>query len=257
MSASGLSTLGSRVGKVLRGFGSRAVDLVYPPQCVACGKALGTAHALCPTCWGGMRFIARPFCERLGTPFAVDLGGPLLSPAAMADPPVFARARAAAAYEETARDLVHRLKFSDHLPLAILMAKLMAQAGKELIADADLLIPVPAHRWRLFRRRFNQSAELAKRLAAETSLPLADDALIKHKATAPQTSLTRAQRRENVSGAFSVPKEKRIIIEGRRVLLIDDVITTGSTANAASRILLRAGAKQVDVLAFAMVVNSA
>jgi ComF family protein len=233
----------------------RGMDMLYPPQCVACGKAASVPHGLCPACWGSIRFITRPFCERLGTPFAVDLGGTLISPAAMADPPVYQRARAVAAYEGTARELVHRLKFNDQMALAIPMARMMRQAGAELIADANLIIPVPSHRWRLFRRRFNQSAELARRLATETGLVLGDDILIKHKSTAPQTRLSKPQRRENISGAFSVPKSQRHRIKNKHVLLVDDVITTGSTANVAARVLLRAGAASVDVIAFGMVVN--
>ncbi len=233
----------------------RAADIVYPPQCIACSYATDEPHTLCASCWSGMGFIARPYCERLGTPFAVDLGGPLLSPAAIADPPVFARARAALRYEGTAREMVHRLKFGDQLALAIPMSRWMHGAGAELLADADLIVPVPTHRWRLFRRRFNQSALLAQHLARLSGKPVADDILIKHRATAPQTSLTKAQRRENVSGAMRVPQDMKPRLAGRRVLLVDDVITTGSTANAASRILLRGGASAVDVLAFAMVVN--
>jgi predicted amidophosphoribosyltransferase len=131
----------------------RGVDLIYPPQCVGCAKAISDPHGLCPQCWGGFRFITRPYCERLGTPFAVDLGGPLLSPAAIADPPVYERARAVAAYDGTAREMVHRLKFGDQMPLAIPMVRLMQRAGATLIDEADLIIPVPAHRWRLFRWR--------------------------------------------------------------------------------------------------------
>jgi ComF family protein len=236
--------------------GRSALDLVYPPQCVACDRATSASHGLCSSCWSGLRFIARPYCERLGTPFTVDIGGPLLSPAAIADPPVFERARAATAYEGVAKEMVRRFKFADHLPMAKPMARMMRQAGAELIAEADLIVPTPSHRWRLLQRRFNQSALLAQELSGSIGLPMAFDLLQKKKATAPQTHLTKAQRRENISGAFSVGKEQRFRLEGKRVLLIDDVITTGATANAASRILLRAGAGAVDILAFAMVVPS-
>jgi ComF family protein len=233
----------------------RVLDLVYPPQCVACSKAIDEPHGLCATCWGQIRFIARPFCERLGTPFAVDLGGPLLSPAAMADPPVYRRARVAAAYDGPAGEMVRRLKFGDQMPIAIPMARMMMQAGGELLADAALIVPVPSHRWRLLKRRFNQSALLAGKIGEASHIPMMDDVLIRHRNTAPQTRLTKAQRQHNVSGSFTVPAHQRHQIEGKNVLLVDDVITTGSTANAASRVLLRAGAASVDVLAFAMVVD--
>jgi ComF family protein len=245
-----------RLSHVLSGMSRSLLDLVYPPQCIGCGKAVDHAAGLCPSCWSGMRFITRPFCERLGTPFAVDLGGKLYSPAAIADPPVFNRARAVAAYDGPARDLVHKLKFGDQLSLAKPMAELMRQAGAELLKDADALIPVPAHRWRMIRRRFNQTVVLARELSRLAEKPLLDDVLIKHRATAPQTSLSRAQRRDNISGAMRISTEKRYRVEGKTILLIDDVLTTGSTANAASRILLRAGARAVDVLTFATVVQS-
>jgi ComF family protein len=233
----------------------RLLDLVYPPQCVACSKAIDEPHGLCASCWGQIRFIARPFCERLGTPFAVDLGGPLLSPAAMADPPVYRRARVAAAYDGPAGEMVRRLKFGDQMPIAIPMARMMAQAGTELLADAALMLPVPSHRWRLFHRRFNQSVLLGRKISAASGIPMADDVLLRHRSTLPQTRLTKAQRQQNVSGSFSVPKSQQHRIEGKAIVLVDDVITTGSTANAASRVLLRAGAASVDVLAFAMVVD--
>src|ERR687894_1981060 len=125
------------------------LGVVYPPTCIACGGATGEAHTLCARCWSEVRFIERPFCERLGTPFAVDLGMTLLSPAAIAEPPVFERARAVALYDDVARTLVHRLKYGDRLELAKALGAMMARAGKELLADAEVIVPVPLHRWRL------------------------------------------------------------------------------------------------------------
>src|ERR671917_1177651 len=119
------------------------LGVVYPPTCIACGGATGEAHTLCARCWGEVAFIERPFCERLGTPFAIDLGIPLLSPAAIADPPVFRRARAVARYDDVARALVHRLKYGDHLELAKALGIMMTRAGAELLAEADLIVPVP------------------------------------------------------------------------------------------------------------------
>src|SRR6478752_1615281 len=110
-----------------------------------------------PACWSGIGFIERPYCERLGTPFAIDLGDGIVSPAAIAEPPAFARARAVCRFDGTARELVHRLKYGDRLELAITLGRMMAQAGRELAADADLVLPVPLHRTRLWRRRFNQA----------------------------------------------------------------------------------------------------
>jgi ComF family protein len=231
-----------------------ALDTVYPPTCLACRAATDQHGALCPRCWSAMRFIERPFCERLGTPFEHDLGQGLISPQAMADPPVFARARAVARFEDgPARALAHRLKYSDRAELARPIARWMARAGAEVLADADLLAPVPLHPLRLWRRRFNQAAALAAEISRQTGKPCDLGAMLRVKATRSQIGLSRAQRAENVQGAFHVANGAPV--RGRNVVLVDDVLTSGATANAASRVLLRAGAKRVDVLVFARVVT--
>lgn len=232
-----------------------AVGIVYPPSCIACQAATGEAQALCPACWSGIGFIERPYCERLGTPFAVDLGEGLVSPAAIADPPVFARARAVCRFDGTARELVHRLKYGDRTDLASTLGRMMAQAGRDLTRDAGLIVPVPLHRTRLWSRRFNQAAVLAQVVARQARVPLAPMALSRVKRTRQQVGLTRAQRADNLQGAFKVHSDARPQVEGRRILLVDDVLTTGSTANAAARALLRAGASEVDILTFARVVT--
>lgn len=240
-----------------KGAVSGSVGLIYPPSCIACAAATGEAQALCPACWRGMGFIERPFCERLGTPFDVDLGGPLISPAAMADPPVFERARAVCRYDDTARELVQRLKYGDRAELSLSMGRMMAHAGRELLEEADMIVPVPLHRFRLWTRRFNQAALLARAIARHQDVPLAFNVLARVKRTKPQVGLTKAQRGENLQGAFKVPPSAKPELEGKRIVLVDDVLTTGATANASARALLRAGAKQVDLLTFARVVQSA
>jgi ComF family protein len=232
------------------------VDLVFPPSCLACRKAIDTTGALCPPCWSAIRFIERPFCERLGTPFATDLGAEgLLSPDAIANPPVYARARAVAHFDDgPARSLVHRLKYGDRLELARTMGAWMARAGDELLTEADVLVPVPLHRGRLARRRFNQAALLAAHVSRRTGVPVDAFALSRVKPTPPQVGLTRTQRAANVQGAFRVDAEMRGQIAGKAVVLVDDVLTSGATINAASRAVLRGGAKRVDVLVFARVV---
>lgn len=231
-----------------------ALSLIYPPSCIACGIAVSDPHALCASCWSKLGHIERPYCERLGTPFTVDYGASLYSPAALADPPVFRRARAVARYDGVARDLVHRLKYGDRVELARAMGAMMRRVGAELLADADVIVPVPLHRWRLWGRRFNQSDQLAREVARGSSVPYVSGCVLRVRPTSPQIGLTRMQRRENLQGAFKIPDGSRPRIKGGRVLVIDDVLTTGSTANAVSRALLRAGAKEVDVLAFALVV---
>jgi ComF family protein len=252
-----LTRLSARLLQGMRRMGRAALALVYPPTCISCGAATGEAHALCAACWSGIRFIERPFCERLGTPFAVDLGQPLLSPAAIADPPVFGRARAVAEYDGAASLLVHRLKYNDRLELARALGHMMTRAGAELLAEADVIVPVPLHRWRLWRRRFNQAMALAGVVSRESGVPCDPFLLARVKHTRRQVGLTKAQRQANLQGAFRVAPDARARLQGKRVLLVDDVLTTGATANAASRALLRGGAASVDILAFARVVTEA
>ena len=239
----------------LAGLGRSGMALIYPPSCISCGAAVDRPQALCAECWSSIRFIERPFCERLGTPFALDIGGTLHSPGAIAQPPAFNRARAVAIYDGAARNLVHRLKYNDRTELAEALGRMMLRPGAELLAEADLIIPVPLHRFRLWQRRFNQAAALARVISRHTGLACDMHLLKRVKSTRSQVGLTRAQRRDNLQGAFRISAAGRMRLEGRRVLVIDDVVTTGSTANAVARALLRGGAKTVDVLSFARVVT--
>ncbi len=233
------------------------VDTIYPPQCIGCRSAIAETSTLCGTCWAGLKFIERPYCERLGTPFAVDIGGTLLSPQAIAEPPVFDRARSVVIYDGMGRVLVHRLKYWDRLDLGLSLGRLMAQAGRELLLDVDVIVPVPLHWTRLLSRRFNQAALLAENIAKISGKPADVNLLVRRKRTKPQFGLSRSERQLNLQGAIRVPDGARPYVEGRRILVVDDVMTTSSTANAAARALLKAGAKSVDVLSFARVVNSA
>jgi ComF family protein len=232
------------------------LDALFPPICLACRAATGAHGALCPACWRAMRFIERPFCERLGTPFEQDLGEGLLSPQAIADPPVFRRARAVARFEDgPARRLAHRLKYSDRADLARPLGAWMARAGADVLADADVIVPVPLHRLRLWRRRFNQAAALAQGVAAASGKRFEPRWLERVKPTRSQVGLTREQRAQNMQGAFRAAAGTEL--RGARVVLIDDVLTSGATANAAARALLHGGAANVDLIVFARVVTGA
>lgn len=241
----------------VRRAGAAALDIVYPPVCIACRRATESHFGLCADCWPKVRFIERPFCERLGTPFDVDLGQPgLLSPEAIANPPVFARARSVARFDDgPARLIVHRLKYYDRLEIARPVGRWMARAGAELLDDCDLLVPVPMHRLRLIGRKHNQAALLADAVSRETGVPAEMRALERVKATPPQVGLSKAQRATNLQGAFRIGEAGKLAILDKKIVLIDDVMTSGATANAAARVLLRAGAKRVDVLTFARVVT--
>lgn len=230
-----------------------AADLVLPPSCAVCRAAVADGHALCAPCWSQMRFIEPPVCPVYGTPFAYELGKGILSAEALADPPPFRRARAAAIYSDGARRLVHQLKYHDRPDLAQVMAMSMRRAGRELLADNALIVPVPLYYWRLWKRRFNQAAALAASLSRLSGVPHDPFVLARVRRTRQQVGLSAAQRQENVRGAFRVPETARNRVAQLPILLIDDVYTSGATAKAASRALLRAGASSVDVLTFARV----
>jgi len=227
--------------------------LLFPPACPGCRRLVAEPFALCGECWPRLRFIERPWCEVLGTPFSHELGDGIVSADAIANPPPFARARAAVSHTGVARQMVLSLKFGDRTELAPTMARWMMRAGAELVADAEAVVPVPLHRGRFFRRRFNQSAELARALCRLSGRRFLPDAVVRIRATRQQVGLGAREREENVRGAFAVPPRARIGVAGRRVLVVDDVYTTGMTAAAVARALRRAGAAEVDVLTFARV----
>lgn len=232
------------------------LDIGLPRLCPACREPVGD-NGLCAACWSKLSFISRPFCERLGIPFAYDPGPGLLSMEAIADPPSYNRARATVRYDDVARALIHALKYGDRLDLAPMMGRWAASAGCELLAEADALVPVPLHWRRLWARRFNQSAALAESVSAISGVPVVHGALKRVKATAQQVGLSKSERAVNVQGAFRVPDEGKMDVTGRRLIVIDDVLTSGATADACARALLRAGAANVDVLVFARVVAAA
>lgn len=229
------------------------VDMLLPPACVRCGEPLARAGALCAGCWSELTLVAEPVCAVLGTPLPYETAPGAVSLEALADPPPFSRARAGVVYDAVARDLVTGLKYRDRSDLAPMMARIMARAGASLLEDAELIVPVPLSYWRLLARRFNQAALLAEILARRSERPFAPGLLRRRWHGRPQVGLTRAGRTRNVRGAFHVPRPLRDRLKGRRVLLVDDVYTTGATARSASRALIAAGASSVDVLTFARV----
>ncbi len=231
-----------------------ALDIALPTLCVSCREPVD-GEGVCAACWAKLSFIAPPFCPRLGIPFVYDPGPELLSMEAIASPPAYQRARAAVRYDDVARTLVHSLKYQDRTDLAPAMGRWMARAGQELLADADVLVPVPLHWRRGWSRRYNQSGALARVISRQSGVKLVSEALRRIRPTEQQIGLSRPQRAANVQGAFKVASERMADIQGRRIVLIDDVLTSGATTDACARALLRAKAAQVDVLVFARVVD--
>ncbi|WP_244534670.1 ComF family protein [Hyphomicrobium sp. CS1GBMeth3] len=232
-------------------------DLVMPPVCLVCREPIGAHDALCARCWRDIEFIRPPLCDRLGTPLPFDTGAPMISAAAAADPPPYNRARAVAAHTGSMRTLVHALKFHDRHDVRRLLSRWLVEAGRELLVETEIIVPVPLARRRLLARRFNQAAVLSAEIARLTGLRHEPLLLARTRATTSQVGLSRGQRQRNVAGAFAVTSRLAARAQGRNILLVDDVITTGSTVGACARALRRAGAARVDVLALALVTDHA
>jgi ComF family protein len=239
----------------VRRFGQVVLDLLLPPRCVLCNLPVQVHGQLCGACFAQTSFITAPSCARCGVPFAsasqADEDG--VCPACRERPPVFRQARAALRYDDQARRLILPFKHADRLELAPVLASMMLRARAALLARADVLVPVPLHRRRLYERKYNQAAVLARALGRKTGRLVLPDALVRSRMTASLDHKTAEERAMEVEGAFAVRRSRQTCITGRTVLLIDDVMTSGATANACAEALLAAGARAVDVLVAARV----
>lgn len=245
----------ANVQAVGRRFARALVDLIVPPKCLVCRAQVTEGACLCISCWQKLNFLEHPVCDVMGTPFAYDQGEGALSAAALADPPPWNKARAAIVFDQNSKNLVHALKYKDHHEAALLMVRMMARAGRDVLAETDFVVPVPLHPTRLWKRRFNQAALLAKPLAKIANRPYSPDMLLRKIATRQQVGLDHVARQKNVRKAFQVPPAKLSEIKDRRILLVDDVRTTGATFAACAEALKKAGAAQVHVLSFALVLE--
>ncbi|MGE4065119.1 MAG: ComF family protein [Rhodospirillaceae bacterium] len=235
--------------------GRMLLNSVLPPQCLACAAIVETPGHLCASCFSRFTFITPPHCGICGIPLTQTVTDDLICGACVTERPVYGRARAAFVYDQHSRPLVLKLKHGDRTDMAVHLAKWLQRAGGEVIDGADVIVPVPLHRWRLLIRAYNQAALIAHALGRLTGKAVAADALIRSKATPSQGGLSRKERRRNVARAFAAGRPG--LIEGKRILLIDDVLTSGATANACALTLIQAGAAAVDVLALARVPSPA
>ncbi len=229
------------------------LDALLPPHCLSCGGAVDRQGGLCPACWTALTFIAAPLCARCGLPFEYEVGETMVCGACIADPPLYARARSTLVYDDASRSLLMGFKHGDRTHAAKPFGVWLARAGAEVLDGADFLAPVPLHRWRLFTRRYNQAALLAWETGRQAGVPVTPDLLVRRRRTRSQGGLDRTGRRRNVAGAFTLRQGR--VVEGKRIVLVDDVLTTGATVNECARVLLEAGAARVDVLALARVVK--
>jgi len=239
----------------VRAAGRVALDLLLPPQCLTCDAPVDAPGRFCPDCFRVTGFVTEPCCRRCGVPFAhmAQGGADKLCPGCRDHPPPWGRARAALRYDAQSRRIVLPFKYSDRTEYATALAPLMARAGAALLGDAELLVPVPLHRRRLIARRYNQAALLAHAVGRVAGKPVLPDALRRTRVTAPLGELSAEERARVVDDAFAVRAGRAEKIAGRRVLLIDDVLTSGATCAACTRVLLAAGAVSVDVLVAARV----
>jgi ComF family protein len=247
--------LGAAALGITRRVGRAALDLLLPPQCLTCDQPVDQQGQFCPACFGVTGFITEPLCGRCGVPFghAAEGGADGVCPTCHDRPPPWRRARAALRYDAQSRRIVLPLKHGDRTELAAALASLMARAGAALLREAEVVVPVPLHRRRLLARRYNQAALLARRLGRLANVPSVPDALIRARATAALGELSAEARRQAVEGAFAVRPHRAGRIAGKRVLLIDDVLTSGATCAGCAEALLEAGAAAVDVLVAARV----
>lgn len=234
--------------------GRKVLDLAYPPLCIVCREPVADAGSLCPACWSTLHFLDGPVCAVCGLPFDFDPAGETVCAACLAHPPAFDRARAILRYDDISRKPILAIKRADRLDLVPAFGRWLERTGRELLAGSDVLMPVPLHRARLWRRRYNQAAELARALSRCSGLPLDVLSLRRTRRTPSQGEMPSAQaRRRNVRGAFAA--ERGAAVAGKRIVLVDDVLTTGATVNACAKALKRAGAAEVYVLALARVVR--
>ena len=250
MAATFLASTTAAAGRAILG---SAVDFALPPRCPACGTIVIEPHRFCLPCWQALAFLGEPCCARCGLPFEYGSDDVAECGRCLADPPRFDRLRAAVAYGEVARKVALKLKYSGRPGVAETLGRLVARHLEP--RPEALLVPVPLHRWRIWKRGYNQAALIASALSRLSGVPAEADILRRVKATPTLRGLGRRERAEAVRGAFRVTPAGKALLRGRSVILVDDVFTSGATANACAKALKRAGAASVDVLCWARVVR--
>jgi ComF family protein len=231
----------------------KALDLLLPPRCIATGEVVDMPGLMSPAAWSKLTFIENPMCSACGLPFAFDAPIGAICASCIDLEPVFDRARSAVVYNDASRKLVIDFKYGDKMHFAQTFAPWMMRAGDELLAETDIIVPVPLHARRLWKRRFNQSAVLGREIARRSGKSFLPDGLIRLRHTAPQQGLSRSRRTDNVKNAFAVNGRYLSELKGQNVMLIDDVFTSGATLNECARTLKKYGAASIYVLTIARV----
>lgn len=232
------------------------INLLLPPRCPMSGDIVDSPGTLSSAVWATLTFIEPPCCQICGLPFSFAIEEGALCGPCLADLPVFGKARSALVYNDASRDIILSFKHGDRLDSVPALVPFLKRAGAGLIEEADILMPVPLHRWRLLMRRFNQAGLLAQALGRVSGKPVLLDSLMRKRPTPSQGHLNAGQRAKNVKNAFEVLLKHHRLIAGKNILLIDDVYTTGSTVSECAQALLKAGAAGVNVLTLARVVRA-
>lgn len=237
---------------------NQILDTILPPRCIVTGDIVDRQGMISPQAWGQLNFISDPQCDRCGFPFDFDDGAAKkgnFCAACLKVPPIFSQARSALIYDDISRDVILGFKHGDQTQAVPSFIPWLLRTGEEILARSDYLVPVPLHRWRMLRRRYNQAGLIAQYLSKETSIPVFLDLIERKKATVTQGHLKANERQRNVRNAFTVPDNYREKIRNKHICLIDDVYTTGATINECTKILLKAGASSVNILTLARVVR--
>ena len=234
------------------------IDLILPPRCIVSGEIVDQQGMLSPDAWGELNFITDPQCNRCGIPFDFDIGdvheGSICA-GCLKSPPLFDKARSAVIYDDASRDIILSFKHGDQTHIVPSFMPWLQQTGAEILDGTDFIVPVPLHSWRMLRRRFNQSALISQYLSQEVKVSVLLGGLKRRRSTPTQGDLNFNQRQKNVKNAFIVDPKYKAQINGKTILLIDDVYTTGATVNECTKILLKAGAASVNILTVARVVK--
>lgn len=239
-------------------FFNQIIDFILPPRCIVTGDVVSGQGMLSPQAWRDLNFLGEPLCLRCGIPFdfieKIKLGDSICA-GCLKNPPIYNQARSALAYDDNSRDIILGFKHGDQTQSVPVFVPWLKRAGGDFLENADYIIPVPLHRWRILRRRFNQSGLIAQYLSKNMEIECLLDGLVRVKSTPTQGHLDSAGRLKNVKNAFAVPDKIKPLIRHKRIVLIDDVFTTGATVNECTKALLKNGAGTVDVLTLARVVK--
>ena len=227
--------------------------LILPPVCPMCDRFVDEPNTLCAKCFGKLNFITQPYCIKCGRPFEFDIKGEMMCAGCIKENPLYHSARSILVYDDGSKNLILPFKHADRTELSNLFGKFLLRDYESMIADADMIIPVPLYITRLLKRKYNQAALLAKYLSKKVNVAYEPNILYRKRNTVSQGHMSRKERYDNVKGAFGIKSNKSV--SGLKIILVDDVMTTGATINECTKILLKAGAEQVDVLTVARVIR--